>query len=215
MSEISYARSVPFAAFARTTVPVSRQRPQHSPTGRSNLIADTRTTGGHHQDQITWLTTNESAITELIDRFNETGHHERIWRDWNPGERTIRVLRDAIRNAPDEVTTLGAFHSAKELFEAVEAYDPETDWKRDVCNRISSPRSLGNLLVSQRDHRSLTIRQHGNTNHYRIQKSSRGVQPLEVETIEDLFKLPCMTNMDDRLNKKKPVRKDSTTLLGW
>ncbi|MDS0243613.1 MULTISPECIES: primase-associated protein [unclassified Haloferax] len=160
------------------------------------------------EDQLTWLTTNESAITERIDRFIETGHHERIWRDWNPGERTIRVLRDAIRDAPDEVVSLGEFHSAKELFEAVEAYDPEASWKRDVCNRISSPRSLGNLLASQRDHRSLTIREHGNTNHYRIQESSRGVQPLDVEAIEDLFELPCMANMAERLHEKKPVRKD-------
>jgi len=30
------------------------------------------------EDQLTWLTTNESAITERIDRFIETGHHERI-----------------------------------------------------------------------------------------------------------------------------------------
>ncbi|MCU4927115.1 primase-associated protein [Halobacteria archaeon AArc-dxtr1] len=160
------------------------------------------------EDQLTWLTTNESAITERIDRFIETGHHERIWRDWDPGERTIRVLRDAIRDAPDEVTTLGEFHSAKELFEAVEAYDPEANWKRDVCNRISSPRSLGNLLASQRDHRSLTIQRHGNTNHYRVQESSRGVQPLTVESIEDLFELPCMANMAERLHEKKPVRKD-------
>jgi len=160
------------------------------------------------EDQLTWLSTNESAITERIDRFIETGHHERIWRDWNPGERTIRVLRDAIRDAPDEVVLLGEFHSAKVLFEAVKAYDPEADWKQDVCNRISSPRSLGNLLASQRDHRNLTIRQHGNTNHYRIQESSRGIQPLDVETIEDLFEPPCMANMAERLHEKKPVRKD-------
>jgi len=60
------------------------------------------------EDQVTWLSTNESAITERIDRFIETGHHERIWRDWNPGERTIRVLRDAIRDVPDEVVSLGS-----------------------------------------------------------------------------------------------------------
>ena len=160
------------------------------------------------EDQLTWLTTNEEAITERIDRFIETGHHERIWRDWDPGERTIRVLRDSIRDAPDETATLGEFHSAKALYEAVDEYDPEADWKRDVCNRISSPRSLGNLLASQHDHRSLTIRKRRNTNHYRIQESARGVQPLTVESIEDLFELPCMANMAERLQEKKPVRKD-------
>lgn len=52
---------------------------------------------GLSDDQLTWLTTNESAITERIERFLETGHHERIWRNWDRGERTIRVLRQALR----------------------------------------------------------------------------------------------------------------------
>jgi len=160
------------------------------------------------EDQLTWLTTNESAITERIDRFIETGHHERIWRDWDAGERTIRVLRDAIRDAPNETATLGEFHSAKALYAAVDTYDPEANWKQDVCNRISSPRSLGNLLASQRDHRSLTIRQQGTTNQYRIQDASRGSESLSVDSIEDLFELPCMANMEERLHEKKPVRKD-------
>lgn len=40
---------------------------------------------GLSEDQRTWLTTNESAITERIDRFLETGHHERIWPNWDRG----------------------------------------------------------------------------------------------------------------------------------
>lgn len=160
------------------------------------------------EDQLTWLTTNESAITERIDRFIEAGHHERIWRDWDAGERILRVLRDAIQAAPDETATLGDFHSAKALYEAVEAYDPEANWKQDVCSRISSPRSLGNRLVSKRDHRSLTIQQQGTTNHYRVQDAAHGAEALQIETIEDLFQLPCMANMDERLQEKKPVRKD-------
>jgi hypothetical protein len=160
------------------------------------------------EDQLTWLTTNETAISERIDRFIETGHNERIWRNWDPGERTIRVLRDAIRDAPNETVMLGEFYSAKTLYEAVKAYEPDAEWKRTVCSRISSPRSLGNILVSQREHRSLTIRQEGNTNHYRIQQSTGSVQPITVDAIEDLFELPCMANMAERLDEQKPVRKD-------
>jgi len=81
------------------------------------------------EDQLTWLTTNESAITERIDRFIETGHHERIWRDWNPGERTIRVLRDAIRDAPDEVVSLGSSTRRRSCLK---------QWRRTIQKRAGS-----------------------------------------------------------------------------
>jgi hypothetical protein len=31
---------------------------------------------------------------------------------------------------------------------------------------------------------------------------------LEVDSIDDLFQLPCMANMDERLHRENPVRKD-------
>ncbi|GAD53934.1 hypothetical protein MBEHAL_2694 [Halarchaeum acidiphilum MH1-52-1] len=151
---------------------------------------------------------NESAITERIDRFLEGSNHDRIWRDWDRGERLVRVLREAVTDVDDDTATVGTFHSAQALYDALAAYEPEASWKQRIQNRVSSPRSLGNLLVSQQDHRSLTVEQDRETNQYRIDASSRGAHPITVDSIEDLFELPCMANMAERLQEKKPVRKD-------
>ena len=160
-------------------------------------------------DQITWLTTHENGITDRIDSLVNSGHRERIWRNWDVGERLIRVLKKAIDNHPDEDVTVGAFLSAKTLYSAVERYEPERGWERATIGRISSPRSLGNLLARHRDHRLLEIRQRGNTNEYKlIGTSPSGPEPIQVETIEDLFQLPCLANMEERLHRESPVRKD-------
>jgi len=163
---------------------------------------------GLTEEQETWLVANESAITERIDRFLEGGNHDRVWRDWDRGERLVRVLQEAVTNADDEMATVGAFHSAQALYDALDTYKPEASWKQSIQNRVSSPRSLGNLLVAQRDHRRLTVEHDRETNQYRIDASSRGSHPITVESIEDLFELPCMANMAERLQEKTPVRKD-------
>jgi len=163
---------------------------------------------GLSEDQLTWLTTNESAITERIDRFLETGHHERIWRNWDRGEQTVRVLRRALSDAPDDIVQQGKFHTAKELYRAVEAYEPEADWETSVADLISSPSSLAKTLADHHSHSAVTIDRNGRVNKYRIERDRRGAEQIDVEQIEDLFKLPCMANMAERLHEKKPVRKD-------
>jgi hypothetical protein len=163
---------------------------------------------GLSDDQLTWLTTNESAITERTDRFLETGHRERIWRNWDRGERTIRVLRKALNDAPEDVAQLGAFHPAKELYQAVEEYDGEAAWEGSLTDMISSPSSLAKTLADHESHSAVTIDREGRLNTYRIGRGGTGAEQLEVRGIEDLFELPCMANMEERLHEKKPVRKD-------
>jgi hypothetical protein len=53
-----------------------------------------------------------------------------------PSERTIRVLQDAIRDPPDEVISLGEFHSAKELFVAEFTKEQHSDLRR---SRLKQP----------------------------------------------------------------------------
>ncbi|WP_435182192.1 primase-associated protein [Halorussus sp. AFM4] len=163
---------------------------------------------GLSDDQLTWLTTNESAITERIDRFLETGHHERIWRNWDRGERTIRVLRRALSDAPEDVAQKGEFHTAKELFRAVESYEAEDEWESSMTDWVSSPSSLAKTLADHESHSAVTIDRDGRVNTYRIGRAGAGAEQIEVREIEDLFELPCMANMEERLHEKKPVRKD-------
>lgn len=159
------------------------------------------------EEQYNWLIKHESAITEQIDRFGDSGHYERIWRNLSPGDRLIRLLQDAIQEVPNATAAFQEFQSAEALYEALEEYDPDSGWKRDLFNRISSPRSLGNRLSSHQDHRAVTVNQ-GVSNRYRIEKISNGAKSIRVESIDDLLELPCLSNMEERLHEKKPVRKD-------
>jgi hypothetical protein len=163
---------------------------------------------GLSDDQLTWLTTNESDITERINRFLETGHHERIWRNWDRGERTIRVLRQVVSDTATDEVQQGEFHTAKELYQAVEAYDIEDDWKAAVTDSISSPSSLAKTLADHESHSAVTIERDGRVNTYRIDRGGYGAEQIEVTEIDDLFELPCLGNMEERLHEKKPVRKD-------
>lgn len=161
------------------------------------------------EEQRTWLTANETAISERIDSFLSSGHREHIWRNWDVGERLVRVLRKAINDYPDEDVQLGAFLSAKDLYATVEHYEPEQKWEEVVIRQISSPRSLGNLLARHRDHRLVEIRKADKSNEYKVDDPRpRRSEPLEIESIEDLFQLPCMANMEERLHREGPVRKD-------
>jgi hypothetical protein len=162
---------------------------------------------GLSDDQLTWLTTNESAITDRIDRFLETGHHGRIWRNREPGDRTIRVLRQILSNAPDDGLQLGEFHTAKELYRAVEADDSD-DWEASIADLISSSRSLAARLTDHESHSAVTIDRDGRVNTYRIERATSGAEQIEVLKIDDIFELPCMANLEERLHEKKPVRKD-------
>jgi hypothetical protein len=160
-------------------------------------------------EQITWLTTHETAISERIESFLNSGHRERVWRNWDVGERLIRVLKKAIEQYPEDGIQVGEFLSANEIFRAIEAYDPDHRWEIATVRRISSPRSLGNLLSKHREHRLLEIERRGIANEYRLLEfPSTGYEPLDVDSIEDLFQLPCMANMDERLKRENPVRKD-------
>lgn len=159
-------------------------------------------------EQRTWLTTNEDAISERIDRFQTTGHTERLWRNWQPDQRLIRVVRNAVRRASTEQVGTGEFHTARELFSAIDSYDPDTKWEQTVLDGISSPSSLAKSLADHESHSAVTIRRDGQVNSYRIGHSSRGSQRIDIETIEDLFELPCLAAMESRLHEEKPVRKD-------
>lgn len=114
--------------------------------------------------------------------------------------------------ADDEVAQLGETQTAHDLYKAVDAYDPERTWEQQVCESISSPRSLGTVLSRNRDHTSVTV-ENARLNRYTLTEYSNGVQPLHVNELEDLFELPCMAAMDERLQDKKPVRKDLFNLV--
>lgn len=153
-----------------------------------------------------WLAQNETAITERTDRALKGGHYEQVWTHWDSGERIVRLLRTAVQADPR--TQIGEFYTAKELYDALDAYNPADDGERTQLQRFSNHRSVAKTLANHDTHRSVTIDRSGRVNTYRIGHSGSGARPIDVTELEDLFELPCMAAMDDRLQDENPVRKD-------
>ncbi|MDS0295737.1 hypothetical protein NDI79_16305 [Halogeometricum sp. S3BR5-2] len=72
-----------------------------------------------------------------------------------------------------------------------------TDW-------ISSPSSLAKTLADHESHLAVTIDRDGRVSTYRTEPAGTGAEQIGVREIEDLFELPCMANMEERLHEKKP-----------
>ena len=163
-------------------------------------------------EQRSWLTANESAITERIDRFFAAGQTHRIWENWSRQKQQLRTIINAVQAADDDVAYLGQTHTARELYDALAAYEPERTWEQRVSDSITTPRSLGTILSTNRDHPSVTV-ENARLNRYTLTQYSDGAQPIHVDELEDLLELPCMQAMDERLQEKKPVRKDLFNLV--
>ncbi|MFC4989611.1 primase-associated protein [Saliphagus infecundisoli] len=153
-----------------------------------------------------WLATTETAITDRTDRAIELGHYQQIWTTWDRGERVVQLIREAMRTDPR--VQIGEFHTATELYEALEAYNPDNEGEHAQLQQLSSPRSVGNTLADHDSHRSVTIDRTGRANTYQIGHSGGGARPIEITELEDFFELPCMAAMDDKLHEDPPVRKD-------
>ncbi|AQL44716.1 hypothetical protein BV210_18350 (plasmid) [Halorientalis sp. IM1011] len=163
-------------------------------------------------EQRSWLTANESAITDRIDRFFEAGQTHRVWTNWSRETRNLRTIINAVAAADDDVAQLGATQTARDLYAALDAYEPERPWEQQACQAISSPRSLGAILSQNREHSSVSV-EDARLNRYTLTAFSDGVRPLHVDDLEDLFELPCLAAMDERLQEQKPVRKDLFNLV--
>ncbi|MFC4990336.1 primase-associated protein [Saliphagus infecundisoli] len=158
------------------------------------------------EDERSWLTANETAISDRIERAIRGGHYEKLWQNWDQGQRLVRLLRSAISASPN--IQVGEFHTSKELYDALEAYDPETNGEEAQLRQLSNHRSVAKTLANNESHQSITIERSGRVNTYQIAHSSSGARPIEVDDLEDLFELPCLAALDERLQEEKPVRKD-------
>lgn len=116
------------------------------------------------------------------------------------------MIRTAVRVDPH--VQIGEFHTAQELSDALDAYDPADDSEQAQLRQFSNNRSVAKTLANHDAHRSVTIDRSGRVNTYRIGQSGSGARPIDVTELEDLFELPCMAAMDERLHDEKPVRKD-------
>jgi len=158
------------------------------------------------EPQRKWLREHETAITERTHYALEIGQYEKVWKNWDQGEQVVRLLQNAVRASPH--TQVGEFYTARELSDALEAYEPENEGERTQLRQLSNHRSVAKTLANSESHRAVTIDRSDRVNTYRIGHSGGRSRPLEITELEDLFELPCLAALDKRLQEEKPVRKD-------
>ncbi len=148
----------------------------------------------------------ETKISEEIDHLFRIGHKELIWEDWNPQQAKYNAIRTAILES--ETIQFNEYYPVKDILEAIRTFEPQDRWKASQLAQITSRRSLGNTLSNLSKDFPIEVEvKRGSPNRYKFDRSPTG-SDLEVNEIEDLFELPCLANMDERLQNKGPVRKD-------
>jgi len=149
----------------------------------------------------------ESRITARIDRFLNAGQRDLVWTNWDPESRLVRVLRSAV-NARDDLDPSDTY-PAKVLYEAVDRYQPNQEWEEEIIADIKSKRSLANRLASlDTDEIEILETRKRVGNLYRVGYSGSHSRQIEFTDMQDLFELPCLQNIDDRLKETSPTRKD-------
>lgn len=158
-------------------------------------------------DQLEWLDRRESAITKQLDRIFRSGRTEEIWRDWSPRKRKLRLIRNAIGASDKEGVELGEWLKSADIYQAIEDYDTEKTWEEAVVSQMTGAKGIAQLLA-RNVNRPAIERKPGVYNYWKVSGYSGNGKKINVSEIEDLFELPCMKAMRDRLNREKPVRKD-------
>ena len=97
--------------------------------------------------QINYAVANATRIKEHIEDLLETGHTDRLFAERTHPDK-LRVILRAVETVSDNIAQLNRWHSAGELYDALETHAQETDnnWDQRTIGQIGSARSLGNYL---------------------------------------------------------------------
>ncbi|MGN8219714.1 primase-associated protein (plasmid) [Halococcus morrhuae DSM 1307] len=170
--------------------------------------------------QINYAAHNATNVREHIQTLLDIGHTDKLFAEKTHPDK-LRVVLTGIENAPDERAQLNTWHSASELYDALEIHAQKTDstWEKRKIGEIGSARSLGNYLGSCTDHDDVEIyRQRDdqenplgedatdNTNLYRLRFNTSEATTIQVSEIADILELPCLRNIHNFLLEEKPVR---------
>ena len=162
--------------------------------------------------QIQWALNNSEVIKPTIEDISKHGEMEELWTDWDPQKNLLRLVRNAARNDPELDPT--EYNKARDYYDAIQNYDADKFGENGAKNSLKSVRSLGVKLTnlsksgefSAVDHRAYDDRRHSE---YSVGKGGGNHREVTVDTLEDIFELPCFQNMveDLKLENSGPVRK--------
>ena len=162
--------------------------------------------------QIQWALNNSEVIKPTINDISEHGDMEELWTGWDPQKNLLRLVRNAARNDPDLDSS--KYNKARDYYDAIQNYDAEKFGENSAKNSLKSVRSLGvkltNISKSDEfpsvDHQVYDDRRHSE---YSVGSGSGNYREVTLDTLEDIFELPCFQNMVDdlKLENSGPVRK--------
>jgi hypothetical protein len=155
------------------------------------------------EDQREWIRNRADGVGERIERLLQAGREGRVWKGWDGDDKLVQLVSSAL--SASDLDRDGVY-PAEVFFEALERYEPSAGWEASLCQRISSASTLEVRLVDAEGNRLEGIEKEGRQ--LFSLESRTGGNELVVEDIEDLFELPCMGKMDERLSERGPVRKD-------
>jgi hypothetical protein len=92
-------------------------------------------------------------------------------------------------------------------------YNPDDERGQAVMDDLNSSHSLGQQLSRYRENPKIEVQENEVRAKYSVGYQGRSGSDIDVEDPTDLFQLPCMANMEERLHEKKPDREDLFNLV--
>lgn len=156
---------------------------------------------------------NESEhIKSGIDDMLDHGEEELLWTGFDPQDNLVKLVRNAVKEAPGIDPT--EWNTAEDYFKAIQSYEAdgfeESHAQDNIISVMSLAKKLGDIASSP-EYSSVDIkRRDGSASLYTIGTDNRGAEEIEVNSLDDIFQLPCFQNMEDALKLENggPVRKD-------
>jgi len=165
----------------------------------------------YNDEEVQWVYNETRSIRDTIDDLIKHGDNDDLWTDWDPQQNLLRLTRNAAQT--DDDLDPAEYNEAEAYYEAIQNYTADGFGERSAKKQIKGTKSLAmkltNLAKSD-DFRVVDIRRYDRgTAEYTVGRNSGNVRQVPVETLEDIFELPCFNNMKDDLKLKNsgPVRK--------
>jgi hypothetical protein len=165
------------------------------------------------EDEIKTVVNEVDAISDRVEDLLNHGEEERLWTDWDPQENLLRLIRNAAQ--ADEELNPTEWHTAAEYYDGIENYEADGFGENNAKSGVQNARSLSSKLrriAESDDFPTVDITRYssGQDNTYTVGTTSGGAREIPVDSLDDIFQLPCFQNMAEalKLENSGPVRKD-------
>jgi hypothetical protein len=164
---------------------------------------------GEHETIFNEVTSIQDRVEDLLNH----GEEERLWTDWDPQQNLIRLVRNAAK--ADNNLNPTEWHTAAEYYKAVEKYEADGFGETNAKSGVKNARSLSSKLrelAESNEYSTVDVTRYssGQDNTYTVGTKTRGAREIAVNSLDDIFQLPCFQNMREalKLENSGPVRKD-------